>query len=322
MLEVVFGESAAGSLSLAVGKENHTAVAMSVAYMSDDGNEPSEAEIEKLQREMEERERRNWEVAVPLESSREDIVLFPLALSVGEIDEDGIGPKREGTLAFLMRTYPNMAEEVVKEKMESARNSLKKLLERSAKGEKIRIWSSDNPDEACGAYWLLEQLRPIGFQNLDVTLVKLPDFREQLNGTVVRYTGWGEVEPYLWGEMASLGRKLPANYMSAMAEQWRQLKKENAHLRAVLNGSLVSSDETLYDTFIMQELKKQEEEFWEARLVGSVLGKYQLGIGDTWIAMRIEKFIQDGLLQPITRPEDDWPIYHQMLRKCGVLKGE
>ncbi len=271
---------------------------------------------------MEERERRNWEAAVPLGSSREDIVLFPLALSVGEIDEDGIGPKRESTLAFLMRTYPNMAEEVVKENMESARNSLKKLLERSAKGEKIRIWSSDNPDEACGAYWVLEQLRPIGFKNLDVTLVKLPDFREQLNGTVVRYTGWGEVEPYLWGEMASLGQKLPANYMNAMAEQWRQLKKENAPLRAVLNGSLVSSDETLYDTFIMRELKKQNEEFMGANLVGNVLGKYQLGIGDTWIAMRIEKMIQDGLLQSITRPEDDWPIYHQMLRKCGVLKGE
>lgn len=85
----------------------------------------------------------------------------------------------------------------------------------------------------------------------------------------------------------------------------------------MLNGKLVSVPESLYDTFILRELEKQDNEFKEARLVGQVLGKYQLGIGDAWIALRIEQFIKDGLLIPITAPEPDAPIYHRTLQKSG-----
>ena len=83
----------------------------------------------------------------------------------------------------------------------------------------------------------------------------------------------------------------------------------------MLNGKLVSAPESLYDPFILRELEKQENEFQEARLVGQVLGKYQLGIGDAWIALRIEQFIKDGLLIPLTVPEADVPIYHRILQK-------
>ena len=65
------------------------------------------------------------------------------------------------------------------------------------------------------------------------------------------------------------------------------------------------------------ESEEKENEFNEARLVGQVLGKYRLGIGDTWIALRIEQFIKDGLLIPITAPEPGTPIYHRILQKTG-----
>lgn len=112
---------------------------------------------------------------------------------------------------------------------------------------------------------------------------------------------------------------MPVNLLRSLASRWVELQQENATLRAVLNGKLVSAPESLYDTFILRELEKQENEFNEARLVGQVLGKYQLGIGDAWIALRIEQFIKDGLLIPITAPEPDTPIYHRILQKTGKI---
>lgn len=94
-----------------------------------------------------------------------------------------------------------------------------------------------------------------------------------------------------------------------------ELQHENSLLRAVVNGKLVSVPETLYDTFILRELSTLEDEFKEGILVGQVLGKYQLGIGDGWIALRIEQFIKDGLLVPITKPSPKAPIYHRILKK-------
>ena len=40
--------------------------------------------------------------------------------------------------------------------------------------------------------------------------------------------------------------------------------------------------------------------FQRRMFIGSVLGKYNLGIGDAFIAFRIEQFIRDGLLEPVT----------------------
>ena len=58
-----------------------------------------------------------------------------------------------------------------------------------------------------------------------------------------------------------------------------------------------------------------EAEFSEAKLVGRVLGKHQLGVGDGWIALRIEKFIRDSLLTPVSIPAPDDPIYRRILKK-------
>ena len=164
---------------------------------------------------------------------------------------------------------------------------------------------------------VMEQLRPVGLEKLDVTVVELPEWEKRPDGCIVQYTGWGEIEPYRFGEMALLEKKLPVNLLRSLASHWVELQQENATLRAVLNGKLVSAPECLYDTFILRELEKQENEFNEARLVGQVLGKYRLGIGDAWIALRIEQFIKDGLLIPITAPEPGTSIYHRILQKTG-----
>ena len=314
MLEVVFHESAAGSMAMAMERKNVIGEAVSVAFCGD-GPTPSRQEIEETERQALERERKNWEQAIPLEGSRKDIVLFPCNFSVGEIDEGGLGPKREEALRMLMGVFPQ-GEEVVKELLETGRKSLRTLLHRAGE-EPVRIWSSSDPNETCGLYWLLEQLRPMGFEQLDLTWVRLPDFEELPGGTVQRYSNWGEMEPHRWGEMAALGKKLPANLARGMADHWCVLKRENAPLRALLNGCLVSAPETLYDPFLLRELEQQPQEFRAAYLVGKVLGKYRLGMGDAWVWLRLKQMIRDGRLQQVTAAAEEDPAYYCILRKCG-----
>lgn len=316
MLEVVFSDSAAATLAIAIGHghESYLCSATSVIISDDDGMITPE-EIERFQREAEERKRSGWENAVLLEGNRKNIINLPLALSVGNISEVGIGLERESALSLLSSIFPSMASEVVADLLNTSRKSYATLMEYAQNGEPIRVWVGREPDDVCGLHWLMEQLQHIGLEKLDVTLVELPMWETRPDGCIIQYNGWGEVEPYRFGQMTSLGKKLPTNYLRSLASCWRELQQDNMPLRAVLNGRLVSVPESSYDTFILRELDALEDEFKEAILVGQVLGKYQLGIGDGWIALRIEQFIRDGLLAPVSAPAPNDPIYHRILKK-------
>lgn len=258
-------------------------------------------------------ESREQDTAIP----QVEIEKLPLDLSVGHISQTGIGSEREKAIFLLAGTFPDMESQVVEEILDTARKSYAVLLKQAQNGEAIRVWASREPDAMCGLYWLMEQLRPIGLETLDVTLAELPECEERPDGTIVRYTGWGDVQPYRFGAMARLGKKLPVNVLRGLASRWRELQQENVALRAVLNGRLISVPESLYDSFILRELENQENEFKEIWLVGQVLGKHQLGIGDAWIALRIEKCIKDGRLISLIVPESDVCIYHRVMQKSG-----
>ena len=83
------------------------------------------------------------------------------------------------------------------------------------------------------------------------------------DGTVVLYSGWGEVAPHQWGHLASYGQKLPVNYMYALSFRWQQLKKENAPLRAVVNRQLVSVPETFYDSLFFVNWRIRVMRLWK-----------------------------------------------------------
>lgn len=319
MLEVVFSESAAGCLSMAMVKHKYLGGASAVIVGTSDGKTDMNAdtcEIQKMIQEIEEKERQNWNNAVLLDSSKQDIMCFPLALSIGSIAEKTIGSEREKVLKMLMSTYTTMEKEEVSRILASARHSLEQLLNRAKNGESIRIWTSNMPDEACGYYWIMEQLQQIGFQNLDITCVRLPKFNISWNNVVEEYSGWGEVQPHQWGKLALKGEKLPVNYMYGLSNRWKRLRKENMPLRLVLNGQLVGAPETIYDSYILRELDSQDSEFMESHVICNVLGKYALGISDAWVAHRINNFIENGMFEVITQAEKDSPFYHRVLRKC------
>ena len=281
MLEIIFSESAAASLAAAMSKN------------------------------------RGGKGRPVLAGSREDICCFPLYLGFGEIDEAGIGRLRERAVAALMGAYPTEGADAAKEFLQTARSSLEKLLARAKAGEALRIWASGQPDDACGLCWLMAQLEDARLEEPEIMLVLLPDFCEMPGGRAVLHSGWGELSAPEWGSAAELGKKIPAALCQAMAACWQELRAQNAPLRAVISGRLISAPSEFYDFLILRELEAEPEEFLQAHLIGRLLGQYRLGLSDAFYALRLEQFIREGILQEISSPAPGAPVYHRMLRKAG-----
>ena len=316
MIEIVFGDSAAGSLKVAqsFGKGKFHSAAVGVILAHGDGREATKEEIEQAKRQAEERTRREWEQAVPLGGDPDDVYPFSLALSIGYIGKDALEFRRP-ILERLCSIYPSdVREGLADQLLRQAQDNLDAVTRRAAEGESLRIWYSDNPDECCGFYWMMAQLSKINNIN-PVHVVKLPDWSSVEDGTVIRMTGWGDVSPGQWGQYVPLQRTVPKALMRGAATRWSELQRDGATLRAVVNGQLMSVPENFYDSFILREIAAQPEEFMEAQVIGKVLGKYQMGIGDAWVALRIEEMIRAGKLTVLTQPPEGTPLYHRMLRK-------
>lgn len=106
-----------------------------------------------------------------------------------------------------------------------------------------------------------------------------------------------------------------------IARAWAALQAENAPLRAVVNGGLRSVPEDFYDPWILREIAAQEETFYEGRLIGAVLEKYRLGIGDAWIALRVEAMVRAGKLIAREAAAEGKTAYHRHLQKAAGVVG-
>ena len=97
MVEVVFEDSAAGSLRQALVGRHKVAEAGIVLYVREEGEDPLSPEEEarlraaerRRQQEEAQRQRQGWAESLPLPGQLGDILVFPLAHSVGEITEEG-----------------------------------------------------------------------------------------------------------------------------------------------------------------------------------------------------------------------------------------
>lgn len=122
-----------------------------------------------------------------------------------------------------------------------------------------------------------------------MTAVELPQWRLLEGGVVQRCHSWGELPP----------------------GDWAQRRQENAPLRAVLSGRLVSVSAEFYDPLIRAQIP--DGPFRVANLIGDVLGRYQLGIGDWWIAERIQAMEAKGELCAVAEANE---FYRRQLRRA------
>ena len=212
-----------------------------------------------------------------------DLYCFSFGLSMGNLKE---------------KEYPDLSE-------------LKTRLENS---ESLRLWySKKSPEECCGFYWLMAQLKDL--EAAKIYAVSLPEYFERPNNCTITCSNWNDMEPEHWKPLLEQRITLPVGQRIFAAMRWQELERENAPLRAVVNGSLVSVPANFYDHFLFRELEKQDEDFLEARLIGNIMGIYQLGIGDELLHQRIESFIQKGLLEIVSPAEEGKPAIRRIVRK-------
>ena len=129
--------------------------------------------------------------------------------------------------------------------------------------------------------------------------------------TAVEYRGWAEVEPERFGAFLSRERVLPPAEVRALAGQWQTLRAENAPLRVVEQGRVVSAGLDYYDGLIRQAIP--DAPCQAVQIIGTALGKQKVPTGDRFIAKRLQHFIDAGELA-VVQPGDEG-FYSMVVRR-------
>lgn len=238
------------------------------------------------------------------------VLVFELALDIGPIDGDALGEQRLQVLRQL-GAVSGVPEEHTEKMMQYARDCWEFLKKRADQEAPVRIWVSSQPGEVCGMVWLLSKLEEIDYTG-EITVVPMPEWEYTEEGSVERKNGWAETEE--WGSYVAFRQSVNKAFRTGCVEKWQALQQENAPLRVLLNGRLTGMSANVYDYAIEQAVAKQPDEFSQVDVILDVLRRY-LGIGDGWIALRMEKMIRDGMLEVAGEAPDGNPAYRRMLRK-------
>lgn len=251
----------------------------------------------------------NEQIRMP--DSYDLILCFPDDLSIGNILEDSMSMQR---IHYIKETYELFPLECSNRfnAVKKMNESMHDLIEYCQAGQSIRIWYSNQPQEYCGMCWLLSELRKRTIKLPFISVVKLPDVVES-EENITTYTSWAEVNDAEYSKFSSLEKVALPSFIHSMILKWDELKNENCQLRTVINSTLQNVPENFYDSLIERELEQMDNEFNETELIGNVLGKYQLKISDTWIALRIQKMIEEQSLQVVEN--SDHSLYRRILKK-------
>lgn len=294
MIEVVFNASMQGSLLVA-----QKLCKARTGLIVEDGQNINDLEIQECIE-----KKQSYYEANSLGGNREDVFCFDLKLSVGDIREDTIGLERQKVREMLLLVYGEIDESSYIAQM---RNRYEVLIQRMV-NEPVRIWYSHNPDELCGLYWFLYSIKDC--RHGPIYVMKLPVYEYDHHRHVISYLGWGEIPSEKIHKYLPLQEEISDAFINGCAIQWEMLKEENAPLRVQLNEQLLSANDDIYDRYILQILHSKKEPIYEYELIGSVIGMYQLGIGDSWIKMRVDKLIEKKQIEVILEEEGR---YHRLL---------
>lgn len=316
MLEAVFSKNAADVLALAQDGED-SIIGSEKSVISKENVTENEPEVLSNIRNLREEQNILKKLdSVSLDGSKEYIFCFSNDLSSGDISCDCLSENRRTYIERFYKIFPHQKEIALKN-LEKARKNLEILKKRAAAGETVRIWYSELPYEYCGLCWLITELEK-DLDNLPaIKLMFLPN-RVKKNNEIRNYRGWGSVKPENISDFLPDEETASRTFIKQVIHIWIELQEKDAPLRAFVNGNIQSVRENFYDFFIQQQIDSAENEFSEAALITAVLGKYRTEIGDLWIASRIEKWIQDGKLTPVTKPKDGEIIYNRILKKNGI----
>jgi len=292
MLEVVFSDSEKGSMKIAKNYNAKTMPAGAAGYI---GKKPTKGELEK-----------HYE-GQAVGGNPQDVVNIGFMLDIGDISGEIDGYGRQSVFCKLWGRF-NFDKKEQERFFQDQRKDMEKLLSAAENGTLIRIWKSNAPYSTCGFYYVCNILRSI---DCSISVVSLPECFQASENEIVEYGHWGEVEAGKFYQFLPFEKQLTRIEKRIFSDCWRGLMAENAPLRAVINGKLASVPENFYDFIIMDNLP--EGDFNMARFIGMLLGKYRLGISDSWYAYRIDKMIEDDKLMVIENKDPSHP-YGKVLR--------
>ena len=302
MLELCFSQSARGGLRCAQHCGGGGRKIIGVIVGRDDGRPATRKEIRQAQKQAQQKREALDREAIPLGGTPSDVLGLSLGLDMEDIRE----PLGEARRELLRRWYDGndeAADQDWQETLESADR-----LRACGTGDAVRIWVDHTPSSACGLLHAASILEKTGAA---VSVVPLPRWREE-GKAVVSYQGWGEVEPELFGHFLSREEPVPPRILGVMASRWRELQRENAPLRAVVNGWIRSVGEDFYDGLIRKHIPEGQTKI--ALIIGDVLGWEKPGIGDIWLVERIRWMLSAGELRMVR--EDRERFYRSVVERA------
>ncbi len=287
MIEVLFGESEAASMKAAKSMKI-------VGYV----NGPTSVLVTGKETPPE-RTFAGW-----VEGTSEDVVCLGFMLDIGNIKEPIDSPYRKNLIysMYAQNQYvknPEIDQEL-KLTGEVYLNELLRLKEYLENGETIRVWYSDTPYSICGFYSLCQILQK--YKN-EIHIVKLPEYMVRKT-SIISYRNWGEVSAEEFAEFLTYESVMTKEEVRMYAQLWTELTEDNSPLRAMINGKVTGVSEDFYDFLIWKRLTRKPIK--EARLIGDILGCFQIGMGDWWFARRIEHFIQQDKIKVINDSENKY----------------
>ena len=196
---------------------------------------------------------------------------------------------------------------------------LEQLIQKLNSGDDIRVWYSSIPDELCGFYWLMDRLRILSNTHGKIYAIKQPQF-DETDESIKSPVGWGEVDPLDIYKYISIAELISDPMRRLIGNLWKEIQYENAPIRAEVNGWLCSVPESFYDSYIEKEIDRQPNVFYEAVLIGEVIGRNMLGISDSFIHQRIESMIEKGHIEVEKQAETSG--YRRYLRKMHTKSEE
>lgn len=291
MIEVLFGESEAGSMKAAKNKIVAGSVNGPVSVWMAGKKKPPEKAFA------------GW-----VEGTASEVICLGFMLDVGNIREQVDSLYRKELIYSMYAQNQWGQDEEMENELRKAGDVYAEELHRLEgfldDGEAVRIWYSDAPYSRCGFYSLCQLLQK--YDN-EVHAVRLPEHvvREK---SIILYKNWGEVSAEEFGGFLSCEKELSKEEVHMYAVLWNELAEDNSPLRAVVNGRVIGVPEDFYDFLIWERLT--DKPVREARLIGDILGCSRISVGDYWYARRIEHYIRQG---KILIAEDSESKYARMI---------
>ncbi len=280
MIEVLFGESEAGSMKAAKNKFVAGTVNGPVSVWVAGKKTPPRKSFA------------GW-----VEGTPDEVICLGFMMDIGSIKEPMDSPYRKELIGSMYAQNQWEQDEETIQELKNAGdayvNELYRLKRFLDSGESVRIWYSDAPYSRCGLYSLCQILKD--YEN-KISAVKLPEYIVQ-DTNIVSYQSWNEVSAEEFAGFLPHERALSEQEVRMYNTLWGILAEENSPLRAIVNNRLLSVPEDFYDFLIWERLTSAPLK--EARLIGDILGQSQLGVGDWWYARRIEHYIRQGKIRVV-----------------------